>query len=86
MGGPRKIEIFSGGCPLCEEAIQMVKELTKECGCEITVYDIREKDNKEKARRMNIRSVPSILIDGKLASCCEKRGPDKEKLKEEIGA
>ena len=34
-----------------------------------------------RARSLGIKSVPAVVIDGKLADCCEDRGPDVEVLK-----
>jgi hypothetical protein len=34
-----------------------------------------------RAKEMGIRSVPAVVIDGKLADCCADRGPDKDMLR-----
>ena len=34
-----------------------------------------------RAKELGIRSVPAVVIDGKLASCCAGRGVDIEVLK-----
>jgi predicted DsbA family dithiol-disulfide isomerase len=38
-----------------------------------------------RAEKFGIRSVPAVVIDGKLASCCTGRGVDLEILKNELG-
>lgn len=79
MSKNRKIEIFSAGCPVCEEAVSHVKRLA--CpSCEISVLDMNEPVVAEKATRLGIRSVPSVVIDGRLADCCGQ-GIDEETLK-----
>ena len=76
----RKIEIFSAGCPVCEETIQMVTR--NSCpSCDVTVLDMKNESIAEKAKRLGMRSVPSVVIDGKLADCCSGRGPDETTLK-----
>jgi predicted DsbA family dithiol-disulfide isomerase len=35
----------------------------------------------ERARSLGIRSVPAVVIDGKLANCCSGRGPDEAALR-----
>jgi hypothetical protein len=35
----------------------------------------------EKAKGLGIRTVPAVVIDGKLADCCTGRGPDDATLK-----
>ena len=75
----RKVEIFSAGCPACEETIALVRDLA--CSsCEVTVLDMRQADVAERARGLGIRSVPAVAIDDKLASCCAGRGVDRAAL------
>jgi len=38
-----------------------------------------------RAEKFGIRSVPAVVIDGRLASCCTGRGVDLEVLKNELG-
>jgi len=38
-----------------------------------------------RAEKFGIRSVPAVVIDGKLASCCTGRGVDLQVLKDELG-
>ncbi|MCI0621793.1 MAG: thioredoxin family protein, partial [Acidobacteria bacterium] len=33
------------------------------------------------AKGLGIRSVPAVVIDGKLADCCTGRGPDEAALR-----
>jgi len=35
----------------------------------------------ERAKKLGVKSVPAVAIDGKLAGCCDGRGPDAETLK-----
>ena len=64
MDNKRKVEIFSAGCPACEETIQMVNKLS--CpSCEVSVLNMNEADVAARAQTLGIRSVPAILIDGK---------------------
>jgi glutaredoxin 3 len=80
MDTKRKVEVFSAGCPLCEDAIEMVKGISCQ-DCEINVLDMKDPDVAERAKRLGIRSVPAVVINGKLADCCAGRGPDEETLK-----
>jgi glutaredoxin len=76
----RKIEVFSAGCPACEETIELVNRIT--CpSCEVEVLDLRRKDVAERAKRYGIRSVPAVVVDGQLASCCQQRGPEEGALR-----
>ena len=80
MTEKRKIEVFSAGCPVCQEVIEMVKRNTCE-SCEVTVLDMNDTNVADRAKQLGVRSVPAIAIDGKLADCCAGRGPDEATLK-----
>ncbi len=76
----RTIEIFSAGCPACEETIQLVNRVA--CpSCDVSVLDMRDAEVAARAKKLGIRSVPAVLIDGELAGCCAGRGPDEATLR-----
>ncbi len=76
----RTIEIFSAGCPACDETVELVRK--NSCpSCEVSVLDMKNPDVAARAKALGIRSVPAVVIDGKPAGCCEGRGPDLEVLK-----
>lgn len=77
----RKIEIFSAGCAVCEQAIDQVRDAA--CpSCDIIILDMRDKSVAERAERLGIRSVPAVVIDGSLADCCAGREPDMATLRQ----
>jgi glutaredoxin 3 len=80
MNAKRKIEVFSAGCPVCEETIQMVKRVACQ-SCEINILDMKDPTVAERAKGLGIRSVPAVVIDGKPADCCVGRGPDEATLR-----
>ena len=80
MTAKRKIEVFSAGCSVCREAIEMVKRNACE-SCEVTVLDMNDAKVADRAKQLDVRSVPAVIIDGKLADCCAGRGPDETTLK-----
>jgi glutaredoxin len=76
----RKIEVFSAGCLACEETVRLVNRIA--CpSCDVTVLDMKEPKVANRARSLGIRSVPAVVIDGKLAECCTGRGPDEATLR-----
>jgi glutaredoxin len=80
MSSKRNIEIFSAGCPVCQETVEMVKRISC-ASCEVNVLDMKDPAVAERAKNLGIRSVPAVAIDGKLADCCAGRGPDEATLK-----
>jgi len=80
MNGKRQIEIFSAGCPVCTEAVEMIQRVA--CpSCEVTVLDMRAPHVAHRAKSLGIRSVPAVVIDGTLAACCAGREPDEATLR-----
>jgi glutaredoxin 3 len=74
----RQVEVFSAGCPVCEPVVQLVREMA--CpDCEVTIHDLRQ-SGAEKAAEYGITTVPAVVVDGNLASCCQNRGPNREDL------
>ncbi len=80
MAARKKIEIFSAGCGVCRETVEMMKRLAGSSH-EVVVHDMQRADVAKKAREYGVRSVPAVVIDGKLASCCAGRGPEEHVLK-----
>ena len=82
MTDKRKIEVFSAGCPVCEDAVKLVNSIA--CpSCEVSVLDMKQSEVSEKAKRLGIHAVPAVAIDGKLADCCCGCELDEAKLKAE---
>jgi glutaredoxin 3 len=80
MNAKRTIEIFSAGCPACEDTIQLINRVA--CpSCEVTVLNMRDPQVASRAKSIGIRSVPAVVIDGRLAECCAGRGPDEQTLR-----
>lgn len=79
MSSKRKIEVFSAGCPACEETIAMVNDLACE-SCDIAVLDMHDPQVAKRAKSLGVRSVPAVVVNDTLASCCAGRGPDAATL------
>ncbi len=80
MNTKRKVEVFTAGCRACEETVSLVKNLACE-SCEVEIHDMKQPAIAARAKGYGIRSVPAVIIDGKLADCCSGRGPDADTLK-----
>jgi glutaredoxin len=76
MATKRRIEVFSAGCALCHEVIDLVR---REAGStsEVIVRDMLDARVLARAAKFGIRSVPAVVIDGKLAP-----GTDIQTLKD----
>jgi len=77
----RKVEIFSAGCIVCKDAIELVERLS--CSsCDVVVLDMNSPEVADRARDLGIKTVPAIVIDGQLADCCSNKGSDEETLRQ----
>jgi len=80
MATTRKIEVFSAGCAVCEDTIALINRMA--CpSCEVEILDMHQPDVAAKAKRYGIRSVPAVVVNGRLADCCAGRGPDEGTLR-----
>lgn len=80
MTAKRKIEVFSAGCPVCDEVVALVQGLA--CpSCEVEVLDMRTIEAAKRAQALGVRSVPAVAINGQLAGCCAGRGVDEATLR-----
>jgi glutaredoxin 3 len=80
MAERKKIEVFSAGCCVCEGTIEVAKGLAGSSH-EVVVYDMHQSEAAGRAKQYGVHSIPSIVIDGKLAKCCAGRGPDENVLR-----
>ena len=80
MANQRNIEVFSAGCPACTDVIEMVNDMVCQ-SCSVTVLDMKDKEVAARAKGLGVRSVPAVVVDGKLADCCSSRGVDEATLR-----
>ncbi len=71
----RHVEVFTAGCPICEESVNLIKSVA--CpSCEVQVYDLREgcstNECRDKARRYGVTAVPAVAVNGVLLDCCRR--------------
>lgn len=76
----KRIEVFTAGCSTCKETIDLVKRIA-DSSHEIVIHDMHEAEVASKAKNYGVRSVPAVVIDGKLAGCCTGRGPEEHVLR-----
>lgn len=80
MADKRKVEIFSAGCPACDETVKLVKSIA--CpSCDVAVLDMHDPNVASRAKSLGVQSVPAVVINGNLADCCSGQGPDEASLK-----
>ncbi|MBS1258562.1 MAG: hypothetical protein MAG551_01621 [Candidatus Scalindua arabica] len=78
MSRKRKIEIFTSDCYLCNEVVKLVEDTACEF-CDVRVYNINY-EGQDKASAYGIASVPTVVVDGKVADCCRQGKVSKSEL------
>ena len=64
-----------------QETIDLVNEIA--CpSCEVTVLDMNQPEVAERAKQLGVKTVPAVVVDGTLSSCCAGNGPTEEALRE----
>ena len=75
----RQVEVFTAGCPVCVPAVRLVEEAA--CpDCEVTVYNLNE-GAEDKAKAYALKTIPAVVVDRSVVSCCDNRGPNIEELR-----
>lgn len=69
----RRVEVFTAGCPLCDDTVKLVKSLV--CpSCELQLFDLRDgcatNECRENAARYGVTAVPAVAVNGVLLDCC----------------
>jgi glutaredoxin 3 len=78
-----RIEVFSAGCPPCNDAVELIRKLAGDVH-EVHIRDMQKADIAHRAKSLGVRSLPAVVIDGKLGGCCAGRGPDEGTIRREL--
>ena len=67
----RTVEVFTAGCPVCDETVKLVKSLA--CpSCDVQVLNLQtDAGAQAKARTYGVKRVPAVVVNGQLAECCQ---------------
>jgi len=78
-----KIEVFSAGCKFCSNVENEIEQIIGTNDTLVT-YNLNDKSNAyeyyKAAEKYGINVVPSVVVDGKLLSCCGSTGFSKDVL------
>lgn len=80
----RRIEVFTAGCPICEETVSLVKSFV--CSsCDLQIYDLREgcatNECRDKAKQYGVTAVPAVAVNGVLLDCCRREPVTADRLR-----
>lgn len=67
----RKVEVFSAGCPVCTDLVDLVKATV--CpDCELTIYNLNQGQGVDEAKKYGVTALPAVAGEGKLLDCCKR--------------
>lgn len=77
----RIVEIFTAGCPCCDDAVKTVQALI--CpSCDVQVLNLRtDPAAQAKAKQYGVKRVPAVVVNGRLADCCQQGTVDAGRLR-----
>lgn len=77
----RTIEVFTAGCPCCDETVKLVQSLV--CpSCDLQILDMwTDQAAQAKAKQYGVTRVPAVAVNGKLADCCQVGSVDANTLR-----
>ncbi len=80
MANTRTVEVYSAGCPACQETVDLVNKIA--CpSCKVSVLNMNDTGVSQRAKELGIHRVPAVVIDGKLADCCLVAAVDEQSLR-----
>ena len=76
------VEVFTAGCSLCDEVVQLVLLHTvDDPTCSVTILKMTDEWTQKKAREYGVTKVPAIAVNGSLADCCRGSAIDGDTLR-----
>ncbi len=81
MTDKRLVEIFSAGCAVCEETVNLVRDIAC-ASCDVSVLNMKEPQIAARAKSLGILSLPAVAINGKLADCAAAAAANADTLRE----
>jgi glutaredoxin len=69
MSLKHRVEVFSAGCAFCNEVVDAVRREANP-SCAVIVRSTLDSRVVARAEQLGIRSVPAVVIDGKVADSC----------------
>lgn len=82
----KKVEVFTAGTFLCKDAMRKVRQVAFP-GVRIVEYNVLELEEDDpgyrKAVEYGITSVPTVVVDGKIAASCVREPVTEGNLRRE---
>jgi glutaredoxin 3 len=77
----RTVEVFTAGCSVCDDAVRLVRSILCE-SCDLQIHDTKTEAGAAKAKRYGVARVPAVVVNGRVADCCQQGGVDESVLRD----
>ncbi len=74
------VEVFTAGCVVCDDALRVVRKIVCE-SCDLQIHDMKTEAGAAKAKRYGVNRVPAVVVNGRLADCCQQGGINESVLR-----
>jgi hypothetical protein len=72
MSDNRTVEVFTAGCPLCDDVVDLVQSLACD-SCDVQTVSLQDEAGVRRAEEVGVATVPAVAVNGTLADCCQGR-------------
>lgn len=80
MPDTRTVEVFTAGCPLCDDVVDRVRALACD-SCDVQVRSLQDEAGARRAEEVGAQFVPAVAVNGTLAACCQDQGVKEKDLR-----
>lgn len=71
MSETRTVEVFTAGCPLCDDVVDLVESIACD-SCDVQTVSLQDEAGVQRAEEVGVQTVPAVAVDGTLADCCRE--------------
>jgi len=80
MSDTRTVEVFTAGCPLCDDIVSLVQRLACD-SCDVQTVSLQDESGARRAEEVGVATVPAVAVNGTLADCCQGRSVEADDLR-----
>lgn len=66
MKPKNRIEVFSAGCPFCQDTLKLVRGAVAGCGCEVIERRCAGTECCAEAGQYGIKTMPTVVVNGQI--------------------
>jgi len=80
MSDTRTVEVFTAGCPLCDDVVDLVQSIACD-SCDVQAVSLQDEAGVQRAEEVGVKTVPAVAVNGTLADCCREGSVEEYDLR-----